>query len=286
MLKSSLGIFFYFILQNRHVWKLLSDEEKAQIIDVNYNYNNFRPDYKPELYQDGKNWESNLKSSEDYRNWEEKINEYLKISKPLEVCEIGPGTGYYSRLIIKNNNISSFTGIEINSFFKNYLKNNISQIKRNKFKFEILEKFEDIEKNKKFDLIYSLSAIHHIPDREHLFKNINNHLKQEGHFFAIEPTHYIPRIFQLLKKYFNNYRKKEYWSKIENLSTHHFCTLNEFKKFSFQDLDIIDYDQTKIHFKVRGLLAKIRPVFLKKFLQLYFSQEFSILLKKKRKTTN
>ena len=74
-----------------------------------------------------------------------------------------------------------------------------------------------------------------------MFKNINNHLKQEGHF-AIEPTHYIPRIFQLLKKYFNNYRKKEYWSKIENLSTHHFCTLSEFKKFSFQELDVIDCD--------------------------------------------
>jgi hypothetical protein len=50
---SKIELIKYFLLQNRHSWRGLSQEQKKCIHNANVVHNNIREDYKnPELYQD------------------------------------------------------------------------------------------------------------------------------------------------------------------------------------------------------------------------------------------
>ena len=114
MLKNSFGIFLYFILQNRFVWKLLSKQEKNLILKVNKSYNNFRDDYNVKDYQSGHNFEkANMLYFEDYRAYWELIQDFFRDKNKVikNICEIGPGSGYYTNKIIQSYNINYYLGI-------------------------------------------------------------------------------------------------------------------------------------------------------------------------------
>ena len=63
------------LLQNRFVWKCLSNEEKNEIKLINDNYNNKRLDYNPQSYQLGKSWDT-AANFNDYRDWIDFIKKY------------------------------------------------------------------------------------------------------------------------------------------------------------------------------------------------------------------
>lgn len=280
MLKSSIGIFFYFILQNRFVWKLLSNQEKNFILKVNKSYNNSRDDYNINDYQSGYNFEkAKMLDFDDYRTYWGLIQDFFRDNNKVikNICEIGPGSGYYTSKIIQTYNINYYLGIELNHNFIKYLKKNLD--KTNIKKYDIIDNFNSILKNK-FDLMFFISSLHHIPDREYIFSFLNRHINPGGYIFIIEPTHYFPRICRLFFKFIRLYRFKKYYEDAKNLSTHHFLTYKEVeilaKKFSFNIIDV-KYFKFPFFFKKYFDKNSLVPLVLKK----YFSDEFFLLLQRK-----
>ena len=91
-LNSKIGYFFYLILQNRFVQRLINEDNKFKIHELNNKYNNIRKDYNIKDYQSGKNWNS-IDIGQDYRDWAKYFPEF---DHNARVLEIGPGSGYYS----------------------------------------------------------------------------------------------------------------------------------------------------------------------------------------------
>ena len=278
MLKSSTGVFFYFLLQNRFVWKCLNNEEKNEIKLINENYNNKRSDYNPQNYQLGKSWDD-ASNFNDYRGWIDFIKENISKKKIVNLCEIGPGSGYYTREIIRLAKPNKYSCVEINSQFREYLQDKISKIVE-KENLIISKDIDHLNKiNCKYDMIIFLSSLHHIPDREKIFENLSKITEKGSKILFVEPTHYIPRIVNLLKKYIKRYRKKSFWEDRKNLSTHHFCTEKEFKILSKNNN--FKYCETKI-IKLHPIYNKIKlnKLFFSEYLAKLFSIEFGVLIER------
>ena len=278
MLKSSIGIFFYLLLQNRFVWKYLSSEERKEINKINDNYNNERSDYSPQSYQLGKSWDTAANFT-DYRGWIDFIKKILSTQRIVNLCEIGPGSGYYTREIIRIAKPKKYSCVEINSQFRKYLKDKISQIIPNE-NLIISENIDHLSKiDCKYDIIIFLSSLHHIPDREKLFRELNKMTVKGSKILFIEPTHYIPRIANLLKKYIKTHRKKIFWEDRNNLSTHHFCTEKEIKILS--KINNFKYCETKI-IKLHPIYNKMKlnKLLFSNYLAKLFSIEFGVMIER------
>ena len=281
-LNSKYGFFFYLILQNRFVQKLISQEEKETVHKKNNEYNNFRPDYNYEDYQYGKNW-SSFKEQDDYRDWLKFIPLFKNKAK---VLEIGPGSGYYSRFICENKNVEYYSFFELNLNFRNALKDNLKQlqIEKKNFRFNSFETqfFENMD-NKKYDYIFFFSSFHHIPNRKDYFKKCFELLNTKGKIIFIEPTHYIFRIFVLIKKFLKIYRHYEKSDVLKSCSTHAFCTLGEFKYISKDYKDMYNLKSIWIlkSKKIKKIIKYIKPKFLSDFILKYFSEEMVAVFEKK-----
>ena len=95
----------------------------------------------------------------------------------------------------------------------------------------------------------------------------------------IEPTHYIPRIANLLKKYIKTHRKKIFWEDRNNLSTHHFCTEKEIKILS--KINNFKYCETKI-IKLHPIYNKMKlnKLLFSNYLAKLFSIEFGVMIER------
>lgn len=228
-------MFLYLLLQNRWSWALLSEGEKDIIHEANKSHNNFRNDYaNPELYEAGKSWDSHDDRMGSYRGWGSSIKSFLDEFQPSSILEIGPGSGYFSKMICESEFVHSYYGIDINKAFLDYLKPRIQEIKKNKpgFSFKLFHGDFFRTNLPQVDAIIILSAVHHIPNRVDLFKVLSTFLKENGKVLCIEPTHYFPRVFRLMKKILSTYYKRSYWQVRNNLSTHHHCTISEFRNIA------------------------------------------------------
>ena len=95
-----------------------------------------------------------------------------------------------------------------------------------------------------------------MPEREKIFKLFSELLNPQGTIVISEPSHYIKRILWLIKKR-KTISRKMYLENIQNYSTHHMCTVGEYKKIvrKINDLSIqrIDFDDPK---KIQNNLIK------------------------------
>jgi SAM-dependent methyltransferase len=242
MLNNRLGVFLYLLLQNRWSWNLLSTEEKGIIHKANYDHNNFRPDYKnPEKYEtglidEGVNWDTfdfHLRGKEDEIVI---LRDYLTAHNPRSVLEVGPGSGFYSRQICEFSSVKEYVACDINNGFLQYLAPRLDQVKRMKSSFHYTlhnGDFKEIDLPR-VDSIVLMNTVHHIPDRLLLFDMLRKALTVGGSIICVDPAHYFSRIVTLLRKYFRFMHKPDYWLNRNNLSTHHFCTLSEFKNIGSQ----------------------------------------------------
>lgn len=82
-----------------------------------------------------------------------------------------------------------------------------------------------------FDVVILFSVVHHIPDRDALFREIRRRLKPGGRILAVDPTHYILRWRKVLRKILTRghlshqvdlVRRREF-------STHAMCQLAEYR---------------------------------------------------------
>jgi len=231
MLKSSIGVFFYLLLQNRWSWALLSAEEKIFINQENKNHNTTREDYRdPALYQSGMGWDSLIDIENDFRGWGGSVTSFLSgVRRGGCLLEIGPGSGFFTRFICEEGRINHYVGVDINKSFLEFLDTRLKSLANPIFSYQLMHGDVNNVALPKVDAVLLLSSIHHIPDRSMLIKRLANALNQGGTILLIEPTHYLPRVITLLKKYIRHYRKASYWMGAGNLSTHHFCTLKEVK---------------------------------------------------------
>jgi len=279
MLKNPFGYLLYLFLRNDYSWGFLSDEEKARVLDANKNYNVTREDYaNPELYGGernigGENWDSFCLRQDDHRG--QSLKKMLEEKKPVRVLEIGPGAGYYTRLICESESVTHYTAIDIGPAFLEYLRPRLEKIKQSKtFSYDlVLGDVVEADLQGSYDCIVLLSAIHHIPNRLELFEKLNSLLLSDGVIFSFEPSHYLPRIFNLSRKcLFNGYLKRSFYS--ENFSTHHMCSYGEYKEIT-RKLPQLKID--KVFYQLPEKTKKFNWLLLPKQ---WFSNEIGIILKK------
>ena len=241
MLNNPLGVYLYLILRNDVSWGMLSKNEREIIKEANYQHNNFRDDYaSPEKYgagrlSSGENWDS-YSFDQCIRSRDIKckllydtLNEY----NPSSVLEVGPGAGYYSNMICNYSSVNEYHATDINNAFIDYVGGCIGRDNLdNKVKYySYVGDASTIKYDKKFDMIVIFGAVHHIPDRGVLFNNLQYHLSDKGVVVAVDPSHYLKRIILLsYKAVRRGYLTKKYYMNRSGLSTHHMCTVGEYKK--------------------------------------------------------
>jgi SAM-dependent methyltransferase len=279
MLKNPFGYMMYLLLRNDIGWGLLSEQERQSVIAANKVYNVKRDDYaNPQMYgsvrcDGGENWDNFRLNSDDVR-----MNALLQVLdslKPARVLEIGPGAGFYTRCICEHSSVREYTAVDIGQAFLDYLSPRLEKIKERKdFKYNLISgEITEINLADKFDLVILLSTVHHIPNRTELFKKLADMLTDSGVIFCFDPSHYLPRILGLIKKFiFNGYLRKEFYSK--NISTHHMCSYGEYKRITKR---IGNLKIEKTFYKLPERIKRFKWLLPSGML---FSNEIGIMLKK------
>tara|TARA_B100000579_G_C22742112_1_gene809626 strand:- start:354 stop:1223 length:870 start_codon:yes stop_codon:yes gene_type:complete len=258
----------YLFLPHNHIWNRLDNPTKEMIRKSNQFHNNSRADFSgKEIYgkerkEGGCIWDNfklNINEDDPYMRFFNDCNK-TRISRDIDVLEIGPGGGYYTRYILETNNVSSYIGLEISTYFADYLNQKLSRLNSN----YIINNCDSLEglkklKDESIDLIIINSTLHHLTDRKEIFLELDRVLRVEGKILLREPCHYIPRIIDLLGKcLFNNYLSKDEFCNFRFISTHQFCTVGEIKnyckKISSLKLSKIDYifGKNKLYRKLFG----------------------------------
>lgn len=237
MLNSLWGVFLFHLLPNDWCWSLLSEEERELVKKNNHRHNNERADYStPASYGEG---EKNFDAQEPVRARYPEflvLEELLAISRPEVVLEIGPGSGFFTRPLFETDSLKTYCAVDINPNFLDYIKERIDSSRGDGVACRYLAgDFVTLDDElPPADLILLAHAVHHIPDREELFRQLKKRLKPGGRIVCIDPTHYIPRLRVLTEKFFFfghasfKFHRKE--TDGEKFITHHFCTRREYKK--------------------------------------------------------
>jgi SAM-dependent methyltransferase len=279
VLSNRFGYLAYLLLRNDIGWKILPDNEKRMVIEANRNDNVHRQDYaNPEIYganrhTGGENWDTFKLKESDVRG--QALLNLLNDKKPNKVFEVGPGAGFYTRLICEHSEVEEYTAVDIGRAFLDYLSPRLENIKvRKHFQYKLLSgEITEINLAEKFDLIALLSTVHHIPNRAELFRKLGDMLTDGGVIFCFDPSHYLPRILGLIRKcVFDGYLRKEFY--LKNISTHHMCSLGEYKRITKQ---VGNLKIGKTFYKLPERLKRFK--WLRHFGML-FSNEIGIILEK------
>jgi protein-L-isoaspartate O-methyltransferase len=183
----------------------------------------------PEDYQGGTSWDSPNDRLTNSKG--QLLQKYLNRNKPASVLEVGPGSGYLTRLICEQDCVSRYIGIDINGEFLEFLRPRLEELKQRKpgFSYDLVETDFQQLTTEPVEAVIMLAAVHHIPNRKHLFQWVDQQLLAGGGVFVHDASHYLPRWMKLLKKYMQTYRKAAYRSVQANFSTHHMCTIGEYQ---------------------------------------------------------
>ena len=258
ILNNKFGYAFYLLARNDWSWKFLTKKEQEKVIADNYIHNNEREDYaNPEKYKDGESIYCNQNPEKTYLGaW---LKNELEEQKPKKVLEIGPGSGFYTKLILNVDCVLEYTGLDINNFFLEYIRKGVEEWKNlllEKRSYNLVNKVIEEFDGDEYDAIVMMYSIHHIPDRVELFKKLSKCLKKGGKIYSVDPSHYIPRIRMLIPKIYKEYWPSRHWEKRGNLSTHHFCSLGEFK-FICKKVDSLQIHNTKFYYRNEELKKKL-----------------------------
>ena len=247
MLNSALGTLLYRILPNDYSWGLLSPQEQSIVNSANADQYLDRPEYRnPELKEAYRSFDQDDQRQSDLvGGW---LHEWLDNEEPHTVLEIGPGWGFYTHSICFHPAVKRYIAIDNNPYFLDWLRPRLVKVSETKpgFTFDLVVGDAGTVHIPTCDAIVMLSAIHHIPDRAVLFRQLASKLCVGGTIFAIDPSHYLPRIIVLLKKFIRDHRRPGFWRNYRNLNTHHFCTIGEFLRI-LNEVNELSIDLVRYH---------------------------------------
>lgn len=143
--------------------------------------------------------------------------------------EVGPGSGFYTRLIVTYPSVRRYCAVDINAAFLRYLGSRLSAA-RPGLEYELVHGgLGDVRGP--FDAAVLLSTVHHIPDRTGLFRMLAERLRPGGKVLAADPAHYAVRLAKLVRSCLGDgYLTARYRRDLVNISTHHFCTVGEYER--------------------------------------------------------
>ena len=248
-IKNKLDIIWYLLGRNDWVWARMSVEARKTILGVNAKFNDQREDYLDSRdygagrIAGGENWENQINRMSLLRG--RIINGILDKVKPSAVLEIGPGPGFYTKMICEYHSVQKYVGVDVNHYFLQYLQIHLQDLanRRSGFQFSLLSTdVADLSFDNDFDLAVLISTVHHIPNRFDLFNNMCRMLKTGGHILCLDPSHYLIRLVRLIKKFiFSGYLSDKFYGNLSNLSTHNMCTYGEYLKIArASKLEIVD----------------------------------------------
>ena len=224
LLASRPGLAAYMLLPNNWSWKLLSTSERARVLAGNVDHNTTRADYAdPTKYQDGVNFDTVADRHASPRG--KILAEFLDRNRPARVLEVGPGAGFYTRLIVEHPAVREYVGVDVNRAFLDYLRPRLAAIAGLNVTL-IAGRLDSVAVEA--DAAVLMSAVHHIPDRVQLFQQLHQLLRPQGAVLAIDPTHYILRLRKLLRKC----RTRGYLAaklREQSVATHNMCRLGEYR---------------------------------------------------------
>ena len=209
MLNNPVGVAAYLLLRNDWGWKLLSREEKEIIHRANLEHNVERGDYKnPSEYgadriEGGENWDNYSVETRGLRG--HAIAKVLQQYNPVDVLEIGPGAGFYTKQIVIYDSVSNMTLVDVGEAFLNFLRPGLEELRNQKPAFNydlVLKDAKDLDGTEgRFDAVFMSSVVHHIPDRIAVFQNLAGLVRPGGVIVCFDPSHYIERCARLLKRF-------------------------------------------------------------------------------------
>ncbi|MBW1713579.1 MAG: class I SAM-dependent methyltransferase [Deltaproteobacteria bacterium] len=229
ILDTAWGVALYLLLRNDVSWALLSDEDRRRVKAANLKHNTQRPTYAdPTKYGGGRTYD--LPGERRATAKGALLQDFLDKGNPESILEVGPGSGYYTRQLVEHPSVKRYAAIDIGGAFIEFLEPRLSQLKNVDSRLYCGDVIT-IDLDSKFEAIVLLSAVHHIPDRLELFQRLFELLADGGRIFAFDAAHYLPRLWRLSKKMVGKgYLTKAYRADVTNLSTHHMCTLGEYRK--------------------------------------------------------
>ncbi|MCT4585381.1 MAG: malonyl-ACP O-methyltransferase BioC [Peptostreptococcaceae bacterium] len=157
------------------------------------------------------------------------INE-IDDKKNIEVLEIGCGTGYLTKLLLKNFENINLTSIDIAQGMIDYCKERITD---DRVEFKCMD-VEEFASNKKYDLIISNATFQWFNQPKQTINNLKNILNKDGIFVF---STFLEDTFKELKDCFSK-ASKELKLKEEIKSGQNFLT-KEYIKEIFLPKDII-----------------------------------------------
>lgn len=191
-------------------------------------YEKFRPGYAIDLY--------------------DTIFDYVNIDKDSSVLEIGSGAGQATAPILDKG--CHLTAVEYGSLFCKLLSKKFAKFDN----FSVLNgKFEDIHlEENSFDLIFSATAFHWIPEKEG-YEKVFKLLKKGGVFarFANHPYRdktnplLADEIDEIYEEYYNKYHQKKR-AKLVEFNANQAATLaNIASKYGFTDVEYHIYKRAR-----------------------------------------
>lgn len=79
------------------------------------------------------------------------------------------------------------------------------------------------------DTALIIQSLHHLHDRERVFRALGHVVRPGGRLLMVEPHHNLRRVARLFRKYLATYRAREFWSDERNWATHDFLTRGELR---------------------------------------------------------
>jgi 2-polyprenyl-3-methyl-5-hydroxy-6-metoxy-1,4-benzoquinol methylase len=228
LLSSRLGLACYLLLPNRWGWACLSRLEGARVDRGNEFHNTQRPDYAdPAKYQGGIGFDT--LTSHRARN-REQVQAFLDRVQPEAVLEIGPGSGYLTRIIATHPSVRRYVAVDINGAFLDDIRPRLSALCGALSTDFITGTVADAPLEP-FDAVVMCSVVHHIPDRDALFSALAARLRPGGHVLAIDPTHYLLRLRKIFCKIMTPGHLAHQLELVQQseFSTHAMCQLGEYR---------------------------------------------------------
>lgn len=151
--------------------------------------------------------EKNLRIMQSQNNYNLWLYNQIKRGLHGDVLEIGCGTGTMTKLFLKNKNIKSITGTDINKKNLEAFKKNI---KDKRVKSKILDITKTTKSLKKYDGVVCINVLEHIKDDQLAMVNIGKVLKKGGIALLIVPA--VKKAYGTIDKadlHFRRYNKKE-----------------------------------------------------------------------------